>query len=211
MTNNDAVRILAMLEANWQPVKNQQAAIDLWASCFRDDPVELVETAVLSLIQTSSNEFRPTVGMVRRKMHDIVYGEKMSETEAWLTVKKAMPKAQESPETLSGAKEAWSSLPEELQKLVTPKQLRDWNNIESETLDTVVQSNFLRSFREVKERKYNKEALMKSTSEDISAIRKALGKYHDVEKVEALPEPKPLAFEKPDWMLRREANGETFG
>ena len=66
MTRNDAIRILAMIEANWQPVRNQQAAIELWASCFRDDPVEVVETAVMTLIQTSDMSFRPTVGMVRR-------------------------------------------------------------------------------------------------------------------------------------------------
>lgn len=209
MTEKDAIRILAMIEANWQPVKNQQAAIDLWASCFRDDPVEIVQTAVMALIQTSDMNFRPTVGMVRRKMHDIINGEKMTETEAWLRIKKAMPKAQESPETLSGAREAWAGLPEDLQKLVTPRQLLDWNSIETEKLDTVVQSNFLRSYREIRDRKYSKEALMKTTANDIKAIRGALGKYEDVEKVEALPSPKPVVFEKPDWMIRREANGAT--
>lgn len=204
MTENDAIVILAMIEANWQPVKNQQAAIDVWASCFRDDPIELVQTAVLALIQTSRSEFRPTIGMVRQKMRDIVYGEQMSETEAWLAIKRALPKAQESPETLGGAREAWANLPEMLQKLVTPKQLRDWNSVETETLDTVIQSNFLRSYREIRDRKAEKEAMMRSTAADIKAIREALGKYKDPEKIEALPQPKPLLFEKPEWMIRRE-------
>lgn len=204
MTENDAIKILAMIEANWQPVRNQQAAIELWASCFRDDPVELVETAVLTVIQTSDIAFRPTVGMIRRKMRDIIHGEMMSESEAWQTIKSVLPKAQESPETLKGAREAWNLLSEDLKKLVTPKQLLDWNSVEPESLDTVIQSNFMRSYREIRERKYAKEAVMKSTSDDIQAIRLALGKYQNPEAKPELPLPKKLDYEKPEWMLKRE-------
>ena len=136
MNDIEATQIIAMLETNWQPFKNTSAAIKLWASAFAEDPYELVDTAVWTMIQSGTSDFRPNIGQVRQQMRDIIYGEKMSETEAWLTVKNSLPEAQESPETLKGAKSAWSKLPQDVQKLVTPKQLLDWNSVETSTLDT---------------------------------------------------------------------------
>lgn len=207
MNDRDTKRILAMIEANWQPVRNQQAAIELWAASFRDDPAELVEAAVMALIQTSDMSFRPTVGMVRRKMADIVFGEKLSETEAWLLIKGTFHEAQEEPETLGGARRAWAKLPEDLQKLVSPRQLLDWNGLDSSQLDGVIQSNFMRSYRETRERQYSKQALMKTTGESISKIRGALGTYKDPEAKPELPAAKKLSYEKPEWMIRREQKG----
>lgn len=127
------MKIVAMIETNWQPVKDQDAAYDLWASAFRDDPFELVQTAVMALIQTDPGEFRPTIAKVRRKMRDMVYGRSISETEAWLLVKNSLNEAQQGPETLRGAKSAWQKLPEDIRKLVTPKQLLDWTRSSSRT------------------------------------------------------------------------------
>lgn len=210
MNDIEATQIIAMIETNWQPFKNTGAAIKLWASAFAEDPYTLVNTAVMTMIQTDASDFRPNVAKVRRKMHDIVYGERMTETEAWLTVKNSLPEAQESPETLKGARSAWDKLPDDIKKLVTPKQLLDYNSVETATLDTVIQSNFMRSYREVSDRRYSKESLPKTTLKEIDAIRQATGLYIDPEKKPELPQPKKIAYEKPEWMLKREANGEVF-
>lgn len=207
MNDIEATQIIAMLETNWQPFKNTSAAVKLWASVFADDPYELVNTAVMSLIQTDVSDFRPNVGKVRRKIHDIVYGEKLSETEAWLLVKNSLPEAQESPETLKGAKSAWNKLPEDIQKLVTPRQLLEWNSVDPSTVDTVIQSNFMRSYRDVSDRRYSKEVLPKGTLQTIGKIREMTGLYKDPEIKPELPAPQKIAYEKPDWMLRREAEG----
>lgn len=210
------MKIVAMIETNWQPVKDQDAAYDLWASAFRDDPFELVQTAVMALIQTDPGEFRPTIAKVRRKMHDMVYGRSISETEAWLLVKNSLNEAQQGPETLRGAKSAWQKLPEDIRKLVTPKQLLDWNSVEAETLDTVIQSNFMRSYRDIRDRRYEKEAMSASLLRQVKAIEassKVFRNPDEVAKAE-LPEPeqpKKLAFEKPDWMIRRERMNENRG
>lgn len=203
------MKIVAMIETNWQPVKDQDAAYDLWASAFRDDPFELVQTAVMALIQTDPGEFRPTIAKVRRKMHDMVYGRSISETEAWLLVKNSLNEAQQGPETLRGAKSAWQKLPEDIRKLVTPKQLLDWNSVEAETMDTVIQSNFMRSYRDIRDRRYEKEAMSASLLRQVKAIEassKVFRNPDEVAKAE-LPEPeqpKKLAYEKPEWMVRRE-------
>ena len=210
------MKIVAMIETNWQPVKDQDAAYDLWASAFRDDPFELVQTAVMALIQTDPGEFRPTIAKVRRKMHDMVYGRSISETEAWLLVKNSLNEAQQGPETLRGAKSAWQKLPEDIRKLVTPKQLLDWNSVEAETLDTVIQSNFMRSYRDIRDRRYEKEAMSASLLRQVKAIEassKVFRNPDEVAKAE-LPEPeqpKKLAYEKPEWMIRREQMNENRG
>ena len=94
-------------------------------------------------------------------------------------------------------------MPEPIRDLVSPRQLLEWNGIDSSQLDTVIQSNFLRSYRETRDKRYAKEALMKTTAEDIKRLRSAAGKCPE-EKKQELPEPKKLAFEKSEWMIRRE-------
>ena len=210
MTNFETIKIIAMIETNWQVFKDTDAAVDLWSTAFANDPFEIVEAAVIMLIQTDPAEFRPTIAKVRRKMHDIVYGERMTESEAWIAVKDSLHEAQSEPETLAGAKSAWQKLPEDVQKIVTPRQLLEWNWIDSEKLDTVVQSNFLRSYRDITDRRYVKEALPKNWQEKIGTIRNAIGLYKDPEQKPELPQPKRIAYEKPDWMVLRESKGEVF-
>ena len=193
MTRTEAMKIVAMIETNWQPVRDQEAAYDLWASAFQSEPFDLVNTAVMALIQTDQSEFRPTVAKVRRKMHDIVYGRRITETEAWLTVKNSLPEAKEGPETLKGAKSAWAKLPEDVQKLVTPKQLLEWNSIPCEQIDTVIQSNFMRSYRELRDVRYEKEAMAKPLLNAVRSFQKASPVFRDPDaerpKQTALPEP----------------------
>ena len=198
MNDIESTQIIAMLETNWQPFKNTNAAIKLWASAFAEDPFELVNTAVMA------SDFRPNIGQVRQQMRDIIHGEKMSEVEAWLKVKDSLHEAQEDPENLTGARSAWKKLPADVQKLVTPRQLLDWNSVETSTLDTVIQSNFMRSYRDVTDRRYKKEALPNEIKKRIETIRQATGLYIDPEEKPELPQPQKVSFEKPDWMIRRD-------
>ena len=208
MNKQETIAVLALLEANYQPFKNLDQAVELWSAAFKEDRFEFVQTAVMAIIQTDPTEFRPNVAKVRRKMHDIVHGAPISETEAWLLVKNSLHEAQEDPETLGGAKRAWSKLPGEIQKLVTPRQLLDWNSLEVGQIDTMIQPRFMRSYNDVVTRKYEKEVLPKGMQKAFEAIRKAIGVYEDPDQKAQLPEPekpKKLTYEKPDWMIARES------
>jgi len=205
MNDREVKLILARIEANWQPFKNANAAVELWCDRFKSDPYPLVLQAVNVLIDTDTGGFRPTIGQVKAAMHDIVHGEMLSETEAWILVKNSFHEAQEEPETLGGARRAWAKLPESVQKLVTPRQLLEWNGLEAGQVDTVIQSNFMRSYRDVCTRKYKRETVSKETAKAIEAIREKMGVFEDPEKKPELPKPKKLAYEKPDWMIARES------
>lgn len=197
MTRTEAMKIVMILETNWQQVRDQEAAYDLWASAFVDDSFELVYTAVMDLVQTSTDEFRPTIGKVRRKINDLIRGRKLTETEAWLKVREALHEAQSNPETLGGAKSAWKNLPQNIQKLVTPRQLLDWNNIDTEQLDTVVQSNFMRSYRDVITREYENETRPHTHMQRVKAIQGASDVYSDPDALPEATEEKPKTLPKP--------------
>ena len=214
MTEDETNMILMRIEANWTPFKNQEAATMLWADRFKDEPYELVLAAVNVLIDTDTGGFRPTIGQVKSAMHDIVYGEAISETEAWLLVKGSLHEAQTDPENLTGARSAWKKLPETIQKLVSPKQLLEWNWLENSQLDTVIESNFLRSYRDVRDRKYRKETISRETSRKISMMRDALGLYTDPDKKpNALPVPRivPEQARLPKAEDLREKHAERIG
>ena len=69
----------------------------------------------------------------------------MTEMEAWHLVKKAM--------NTSDFVSAFRSLPPAIRRVVgSPDQLKEWAYMESETVNSVIQSNFMRSFRVVAER-----------------------------------------------------------
>lgn len=207
MTKQETISVLALLEANYQPFKNLNQAIELWSAAFAEDRFEFVQLAVMAIVQTDPSEFRPNVAKVRRKMHDIIHGAPISETEAWLLVKNSLHEAQEEPETLGGAKRAWDKLPAEIQRLVTPRQLLDWNGLETGQLDMTIQPRFMRSYNDILSRKYEQEVLPKGMLKAFDAIRDKLGLYTDPDKKAQLPQPekpKRLAYEKPEWMIRRE-------
>lgn len=66
----------------------------------------------------------------------------MSEQEAWATVSKACSNG------IYGYKEEFDKLPATLQKAVgTPQTLHNWAVVDAATFQTVIQSNFLRSYR----------------------------------------------------------------
>ena len=211
MNNIEATRIVAVIETNWTPYKSTQAAIDLWASSFADEPFELVNAAVQALVQTDTSGFRPNVGQVREEMRNILYGRPMTETEAWLAVKGCFHEAQEGAETLRGAKAAWKKLPEDIQKLVTPRQLMDWNGIETEQLDTVIQSNFMRSYREIRKTRHAKEMMSKSLLSVIEKIQKASPVFEDHDAPKNVPALEAPKYELPaEWNRNREISPETL-
>lgn len=202
--------ILAMLEANYSPFKNQEAALDLWSAAFAEDAFPVVKTAVMSIIETDTETYRPNVGKVRRKIYDIIHGERLSELEAWGIIKVAVAQSQNAWGRLDEAKREWGKLPAALQQCVTPRQLRDWGDISTKEFDTVVQSNFMRSYRDVTEREYQKDAVPDGLKQAIDTIRGRYGKAlpQATASAQALP-PVLLKPEMPEWAERREVSDEV--
>ena len=180
MNKEESLMICTMLEANYQPFKDLTVATNLWADAFADVPFDLVRTAVTSYMMHSTDDYRPNVGKIAKEIDTILNGEQMSDMEAWELVRKAVSKSKQ---TDSSAYREWKKLPEDIQQIVSSEQILRWQMLNVEQMDTVVQSNFAKSYQTVKERKYktrvlpenlkNAVALLQSSNPDYMALPEA--------------------------------------
>ena len=142
-----------------QDAPDPRKTMSLWAEMFRDDPVELVAAAVKALIATDEKGFPPHIGAVKASMRKLVQPDEMTEMEAWRLVRQAICGSSMSPssrritaaygvDNRTSAQRNFEKLPPILQRVVgTPEQLAAWEQIADEQIDTVIQSNFMRSYR----------------------------------------------------------------
>lgn len=121
--------------------KEAEATVSLWAEMFAEDDVAIVAAAVKALIATDDKGFPPHIGAVKAKVRQITQPSGMTPQEAWNLVAKAIRNS------AYESREEYGKLPKEIQRLVgSPNQLRDWATMDSETVHSVVASNFQRSF-----------------------------------------------------------------
>lgn len=119
-----------------------EGIVDLWASMFAEDDPRLVAGAVKAFIATDSKGFPPVIGVIKNKLRQLTTPEMMSEQEAWGLVFKAIQN--------SGyrSREEFETLPPLLRGLVgSPGQLRQWSMMDEDVVQSVVASNFMRSYR----------------------------------------------------------------
>lgn len=148
MTPKDVTSLLLVLQTEWpQSFKGQtpediKRKASLWSEMFADDDLVLVLAAVKAIIVAGTREFAPNVGQIKEQMRKLTEREGMTELEAWAIVKKAISRS------AYNAKAEYGKLPPTLQRLVgSSGQLRDWAMMDSETLDSVIASNFQRSYK----------------------------------------------------------------
>ena len=147
MTRDDVIKIMSVLRGAYpqfyRDISKQEAMdiINLWSDMFAYDDPELVAAAVKSLIATDDKGFPPHIGAVKAKVRQITQPSGMTPQEAWNLVAKAIRNS------AYESREEYGKLPKEIQRLVgSPNQLRDWATMDSETVHSVVASNFQRSF-----------------------------------------------------------------
>ena len=147
MNQTETLKIMAVLRGAYPAFyrdmsrKEAESVVALWAEMFAEDDVAIVAAAVKALIATDDRGFPPHIGAVKAKVRQITQPSGMTPQEAWNLVAKAIR---------NSAYESWEEygkLPKEIQRLVgSPNQLRDWATMDSETVHSVVASNFQRSF-----------------------------------------------------------------
>ena len=156
MTREETIKILSVLRgaypAFYRDITKQEAesTIALWESMFDEEPYELVGAAVKAFISGDAKGFPPAIGQIKERIRLITTPEEMTEQEAWTYVSKALRNS------TYGSEEEFAKLPPEVQAVVhDPGQLRQWAMSPADDVESVIASNFMRSFR-VKQ-KTNKE------------------------------------------------------
>ena len=160
MTRDDVIKIMSVLRGAYphfyRDISKQEAydTINLWTDMFSNDDASIVAAAVKSLIDGDDKGFPPTIGQVKAKIRLLVRSDELTEAEAWNLVSKAVKNG------LYGAVEEFEKLPPAVKRIVgSPSQLRDWASMDSETLHSVVASNFQRSYKVVATREKEIAAL----------------------------------------------------
>lgn len=160
MTRDDVIKIMSVLRGAYphfyRDISKQEAydTINLWTDMFSRDDASIVSAAVKSLIDGDDKGFPPTIGQVKAKMRLLVGSDELTEAEAWNLVSKAVKNG------LYSAVEEFEKLPPAVKRIVgSPSQLRDWASMDSDTLHSVVASNFQRSYKVVATREKEIAAL----------------------------------------------------
>ena len=144
----ETAKLMAVLETAYpmfyakKTQQEREDAMRLWAEMFADEPGEVVAMAVKALIKSRVSTFPPGIGEITEKIQQITQPEEMTELEAWSLVAKAVSNSN------YNSAEEYNKLPPVIQRLVgAPSQLREWAAMDGETFNSVVASNFQRSYK----------------------------------------------------------------
>lgn len=128
--------------------KEADGIVRLWSDMFKNEPVGLVGAAVKALIESDVKGYPPHIGAVKEKIRLITKPDNNTEQEAWNIVFKAICRG------IYHAKEDFENFPPDIQSIVgSYNQIREWAMMDSDTIQSVVASNFQRSYRVKMKRK----------------------------------------------------------
>lgn len=160
MTFDETAKIFSVLKVNYSNFfkslsrMDAEAMLNLWTEMFADEPYELVGAAVKSYIATDTTGYPPNIGKIKEHIRNLMQPNIMTEQEAMNLLTKAMSNS------IYNSKEEFDKLPPILQRLAgSPQRLREWALMDSDTVNSVITSNLMRSYREISKREQQQQAL----------------------------------------------------
>lgn len=146
MQENETKKIIAaMITAypNYRP-ENIKMTVELWTEMLVDYGYEQIATALKAYITSNTTGFAPAIGQLIAMVQKVSGEPELNEMEAWALVSRALRNG------YYGAEEEFEKLPPMVQKAVgNPGNLRNWSQTETGSVENVIQSNFLRTYRAV--------------------------------------------------------------
>lgn len=163
MTREETLAIMSVLKAAYPAYykgltrNDAESVVDLWTEMFKDDSAQVVAVAVKAHIASDSKGFPPHIGAIKDAIAKLYNPDQMTALEAWEYVRQAMRGASMSPSScvyINGitdgkttAERNFERLPELVQRIVgKPSQLAQWADMDAEVVNSVIASNFQRSF-----------------------------------------------------------------
>lgn len=175
MTVQETAKIMAVFKAAYPryyaniDVEEAKRTINLWASMLADYSYETVSNAAKALIVSS--KFPPTIAEVIEKTQLLTKEPELTEGEAWSMVRKAICNG------IYGYKEEYEKLPDKVKAAIgNPMMIHEWAKVSADELNTVVASNFMRSFRSNIKNKQEYENLPQSVKKFINKISEKMPK-----------------------------------
>nr|DAQ40778.1 MAG TPA: replisome organizer [Caudoviricetes sp.] len=149
MRSSDMAKLLGVLLVTYPQFyrnfsdQDMENVVALWTELFADEPAELVMMAVKEYIHSDQSGFPPVIGKIAHAVDRLKHPDDLGAAEAWALVRKAAANG------FYGAEEEFRKLPPEVRVIVgNPGQLRAWAQMDVDTLNSVIGSNFQRAYRE---------------------------------------------------------------
>lgn len=156
MTRDDTKKLLMRIQSvfpNWKPQAELRFVIDTWWEYLTDYSYEEVLIGLSTYIATDTSGFAPSIGQLIDKISSLTIKNELNEMEAWSLVSNALRNG------YYGAEKEFAKLPATVQKAVgSAANLRNWAQTDIQSVENVIQSNFMRTYRTVvkREKEYQK-------------------------------------------------------
>ncbi len=125
-------------------------AILVWYSLLKDFTYESVSKAIQEVMRTS--RFKPTVADIIERIHVAETPEQLTAPEAWSLVRRAMRNS------IYGAEAEFEKLPAACRRAIgSPESLRELATMDEDTVESVQQSHFIKTYRAVTEKSAREE------------------------------------------------------
>lgn len=163
MTRDETIKLLMVIQSAYPNFKppDKTVAVDTWYTMLRDMDYNVVQMGLRAYITSDTSGFAPSIGQLINTIYLTQNPQELNEMEAWALVSKALRNG------YYGAVEEFDNLPPLVQKAVgTPDNLRNWSQANTESVENVIQSNFMRSYRTVVKR----EEEIKKMPADVQAL-----------------------------------------
>lgn len=146
MDRAETTKLLALIRATYpmfyRDAPDMEAVVSIWQDMFAGDPFIAVQAAFKAFVTTDTKGFPPHIGALKERIDTLKQKDELTEMQAWALVKKALKNG------YYGHNDEYAKLPEDIQVcLGDAKMLRDWSQMDTETVDSVVASNFMRSYK----------------------------------------------------------------
>lgn len=143
MTRDDTKRLMAIIVGAYTNFKpdDMKLTVDVWSTLLADYDFDGIVMALQAYITSDTKGFPPNVGQILEKYNAIKNPQQMNGQEAWALVSKALRNG------YYKAQEEYDNLPPVVQKAVgSPSNLHNWSMTDEKTVETVIASNFMKSY-----------------------------------------------------------------
>ena len=165
MTRDETIELLMMVQAafpNYKP-PDKTVAVNTWFLMLADYPYQQVQMALKAYIATDTSGFAPSIGQIIDKMQMINSHAEQNEMEAWSLVSKALRNGNYK------SREEFEKLPDLVKEAVgSPENIHNWAQSDIKSIESVIQSNFIKSYRLVVNRQKEIQKLPKEIKAMIS-------------------------------------------
>ena len=149
MTREETVKIIRIMVDSYPNYKpnNISETVDVWQMMLSDYDYNIVAMVLKAYILSDTSGCAPSIGQLVAKIQTISQPQELDGMAAWGLVSKALRNG------TYGAVEEFNKLPPLVKQAVgMPDNLKNWATSDYQTIETVIQSNFLRTYETVVKR-----------------------------------------------------------